>query len=61
MSTFDDTVFECVDNFVVLIGDSNPAVTLGVPSSATVEIVNNDGKDSYNSWTKCRVLCLAGM
>ncbi len=30
MSTFDDEIFECVDNFIVLIRDSNPTVTLGM-------------------------------
>ncbi len=48
MSTFDDDIFECVDNFIVLIDDSNPRVTIGTPSSATVEIINNDGKDAYD-------------
>ncbi len=51
MSTFDDDIFECYGNFAVLIGDSNPTVTIGTPSSATVKIVDNDGKDMLAMYT----------
>ncbi len=41
----DDDAFECPEDFTVLISNSTPTVTVGSPSSATVEIISNDGKD----------------
>ncbi len=41
----DDDAFECREDFTVLISSSTPTVTVGSPSSATVEIISNDGKD----------------
>ncbi len=39
-------VFECREDFTVLISSSTPTVTVGSPSSATVEIISNDGKEA---------------
>ncbi len=41
----DDDIFECREDFLVLINGSIPMVTVGLPSTATVEIISNDGKD----------------
>ncbi len=41
----DDDAFERREDFTVLISNSTPTVTVGSPSSATVEIIANDGKD----------------
>ncbi len=45
VTILNDDVFECQNDFVVLIGGSTPTVTVGSPSSATVEIISDDGKN----------------